>query len=76
MRGPIPDAPPKAKLAPAESRQPAGEVRELTVLPLRKLEAESTSKVIAETFKGKGVTVAVVAGEQSLLLFATAEADR
>jgi RNA polymerase sigma factor (sigma-70 family) len=74
--GADPEAPPTAKLATAEPRQPAGEVRELTVLPLHKLEAESAAKVIAETFKGKGVTVAPVAGEQTLLLYASAKQTR
>ena len=71
--GADPEAPPKARLTTAEPRQPAGEVREFMVIPLRKLDAETTARVIVETFKGKGVTVAAVAGEEKLLLHASAK---
>ncbi len=58
--GTEPAAPPEEKANP---KKPEGEAKVLTVIPLRKLDAESTAKVIADAYKGKGVTVAAIPDE-------------
>jgi RNA polymerase sigma factor (sigma-70 family) len=49
----------------------AGEPRVLTVFPLKKLEPEATAKVIADAYKGKGVTVTALKTDRALMLYAS-----
>jgi RNA polymerase sigma factor (sigma-70 family) len=50
---------------------PAAE-KVLTVIPLRKLDPAEAATVINETYGGKGIIVAAIPGERSLLLYADA----
>jgi RNA polymerase sigma factor (sigma-70 family) len=48
----------------------------LTVVPLRKLNAVETAAVITDAFKGKGIIVAPIPDERSILLYADARTTR
>jgi RNA polymerase sigma factor (sigma-70 family) len=54
---------------------PSGD-KVLTVIPLRKLDAAETATVIQDTFRGKGIVVAPIPDERSLLLYADANSTR
>jgi RNA polymerase sigma factor (sigma-70 family) len=66
---PDPAPPPVAKGEKAAPAPPA-DSRGLTVIPLKKLDPEATAKVVADGFKGKGVTVVGVPEEKLLLVYA------
>ncbi|MBA4064038.1 MAG: hypothetical protein C0501_10060 [Isosphaera sp.] len=67
--GPDPAPPPVAKGEKAAAAPPA-DGRGLTVIPLKTLDPEATAKVVADGFKGKGVTVVGVPDERLLLVYA------
>ena len=69
--GTEPAAPPDEKVA-----KPASDAKVVSVIPLRKLDADEAAKVVADVFKGKGVTVAPIPDERSLLLYADAKTTR
>jgi RNA polymerase sigma factor (sigma-70 family) len=64
-----PGASPDEKAAKPAPEPPVGD-KVLTLIPLRKLDAEATAKVIADSYKEKDVTITAIPDERSLLLYA------